>query len=162
EGAFSEDSATASLTVDPVNDAPELAVGVALHLNAIAEDVADVDNVGTLISALLASGSAEPITDVDEDALRGIALIGVDASDGRWEYSLDDGAHWTAVGAVAPESALLLAADEVTRLRFVPDLDYNGTLDEAITFRAWDRTSGDNGDAETDASVYDPEGAFSE
>ena len=39
----------------------------------------------------------------------------------------------------------LLAADANTRIYFQPNADFNGTLGSAITFRAWDRTSGTNG-----------------
>jgi hypothetical protein len=49
------------------------------------------------------------------------------------------------VGSVTEDNALLLAADGSTRLRFVPNEDYNGTVDPAITFRAWDQTTGTNG-----------------
>ena len=36
-----------------------------------------------------------------------------------------------------------LAAD--ARLYFQPSADFNGTISDAITFRAWDQTSGTNG-----------------
>ena len=36
----------------------------------------------------------------------------------------------------------LLAADANTRIYFQPNADYNGTLATAITFRAWDQSSG--------------------
>ena len=45
-------------------------------------------------------------------------------------------------GAVANNNARLLAADANTRLYFQPNANYNGTLANAITFRAWDQTSG--------------------
>ena len=45
----------------------------------------------------------------------------------------------------ANNNARLLAADANTRLYFQPNADYNGTLANAITFRAWDQTSGSNG-----------------
>ena len=57
------------------------------------------------------------------------------------------GTTWNALGAVAGNSARLLAADANTRLYFQPNANYNGTLASAITFRAWDQTSGSNGDA---------------
>jgi Bacterial cadherin-like domain len=52
------------------------------------------------------------------------------------------GGSWTAVGAVADNSALLLAADGGTRLYFQPNANFNGTVSNAITFRAWDQSSG--------------------
>ncbi|MBK9129465.1 MAG: type I secretion C-terminal target domain-containing protein [Phycisphaerales bacterium] len=42
-------------------------------------------------------------------------------------------------------SALLLAADAGTRLYFQPSANYNGTLADGITFRAWDQSSGTAG-----------------
>ena len=48
-------------------------------------------------------------------------------------------------GAVANNNARLLAADASTRLYFQPNADYYGTLASAVTFRAWDQTSGSNG-----------------
>ena len=48
-------------------------------------------------------------------------------------------------GAVATNNARLLAADGNTRLYFQPNANYHGTLATAITFRAWDQTSGSNG-----------------
>ena len=46
---------------------------------------------------------------------------------------------------MANNNARLLAADANTRLYFQPNANYNGTLASAITFRAWDQTSGSNG-----------------
>ena len=53
--------------------------------------------------------------------------------------------NWNALGAVASNNARLLAADANTRLYFQPNANYHGTLATAITFRAWDQTSGSNG-----------------
>ena len=46
---------------------------------------------------------------------------------------------------MASNNARLLAADANTRLYFQPNANYHGTLATAITFRAWDQTSGSNG-----------------
>lgn len=42
-------------------------------------------------------------------------------------------------------SALLLADNGSTRLYFAPSADYNGTVSNGITFRAWDQSSGSSG-----------------
>src|SRR6185369_10255112 len=47
-------------------------------------------------------------------------------------------------GTPSNGNARLLAADANTRVRFVPSLNYNGTV-SGITFRAWDQTSGTAG-----------------
>jgi hypothetical protein len=54
----------------------------------------------------------------------------------------------------------LLAADDSTRVRFVPDRDYSGTVERGLAFRACDQSTGSNG-AAADASVYGSETAFS-
>jgi len=46
---------------------------------------------------------------------------------------------------VSTAGALLLAADATTRLYFRPNTNFNGDIDHAITFRAWDGTSGGAG-----------------
>ncbi|NCD33990.1 MAG: hypothetical protein EOL87_11330, partial [Spartobacteria bacterium] len=75
--------------------------------------------------------------------LTGMAVIAVESDHGQWQYALD-GTNWNAIGAVSATNALLLAADDSTRLRFVPNLYYNG--EPAVTFRAWDGTWGSNGE----------------
>jgi RHS repeat-associated protein len=76
---------------------------------------------------------------------QGIAITGADLAHGKLQYSTD-GSTWTDVGAVSDSSALLLADDGVTELRFVPSDGYIGSLDDAITYRAWDVSNSlDNG-----------------
>ncbi len=82
---------------------------------------------------------------MDSGALLGIAVTAADTSNGSWYYSTNNGTNWNALGAVASNNARLLAADANTRLYFQPNANYYGTLATAITFRAWDQTSGSNG-----------------
>src|SRR5205085_11009323 len=77
-----------------------------------------------------------------------------------WFYSLDNGASWQALGAVTNTNARLLAADANTRLFFLPNANFNGTLASALMFHAWDRTSGSNGGL-ADASATGGSTAFS-
>lgn len=84
--------------------------------------------------------------DADGDALVGVLIAGdaSTASQGRWEYSANNGISWSLVGAVAPDQALALSA--ATLLRFVPASGYFGevgsltvhavdaSVDDAITF----------------------------
>jgi len=60
-------------------------------------------------------------------------------------YSLNGGTTWNAMGAVATTNARLIAADTDNRVYCQPGLNLNGTFDSALTFRAWDRTSGTDG-----------------
>lgn len=139
--AFVED--TFAVWVDDVNDAPVLDPGGSMSLADIDED--DTANNGTLISAIIASAGGDRITDVDAGALEGIAVVGASVVGGNWEFSTNNGLTWSAIGNLSVAAARLLAADSATRVRFVPGLDFNGTIDSALSFRAWDRTSGANG-----------------
>ncbi|MDB5948100.1 MAG: hypothetical protein JWQ33_3126, partial [Ramlibacter sp.] len=98
-------------------------------------------DAGTLVSSLVAGR----VTDTNSGALAGIAVTGVNAASGSWQYSLNGGASWSAISAPSPTSALLLAADAQTSIRFVPVADFTGTVTGGLTFRAWDRTSGSAG-----------------
>ncbi|MDB5749678.1 MAG: hypothetical protein JWP65_99, partial [Ramlibacter sp.] len=73
---------------------------------------------------------------------------------------VDGGTNWLAVGAVANNSALLLASDASTRLYFQPNANYNGTVAAGLTVRAWDTTTGAAG-SKVDASTHGASTAFS-
>jgi len=127
-------SGTVVLTITGLNDAPVLSGANALV--GITEDPAS--NAGTLVSALV-SGR---VSDADAGAVVGIAVTGVDATNGTWEYTTNGGGAWNAFGTPTTASARLLAADASTAVRFVPNANWHGTVASGITFRAWDRTSG--------------------
>jgi len=145
--------------IDNVN----IAYTVTPTLAAVDEDAgAPVGAVGTLVSSLVdlnppATGNNN-VSDVDAGAVTGIAVTAADAANGTWFYSLDGGANWIALGTPADGSARLLAADANTRLYFQPNADYDGSA--SITFRAWDQTSGANGDL-ADTTVNGGSTAFS-
>ena len=105
--------------------------------------------MGTLVSALVdfavPAGQVDNVTDVDAGAKLGIAVTAANTTNGSWWYSMNNGTNWYALGAVTNKSARLLAADANTRIYFKPNTNYYGTLANAITFRAWDQTSGTNG-----------------
>ncbi len=155
DGSLS-DTATVTINVTPVNDAPVLADTV-VALAAETEDAgAPSGAVGTLVNTLVAG-----VSDVDVGALQGIAVTAADTTQGTWWYSTNNGTNWNALGAVSNASARLLAADANTRIYFEPTtLNWNGTLPAAITFRAWDRTSGANGGT-VDTSTNGGTSAFS-
>ena len=106
-----------------------------------------------------ASGAGgSPITDPDSGALEGVAVTGVDDSNGTWQYDANADGTWLAFGAVSDASAVLL--ETTALIRFVPDPDYNGTAGD-LTFRAWDQTSGSNGATSVNVSVNGGTTAFS-
>ncbi|WP_349620096.1 Ig-like domain-containing protein [Azospirillum argentinense] len=140
---FSVASATAGIAVTAVNDAPVLTDTV-LTLPSVAQAAgAPSGAVGAAVSSLVALGTN--VSDVDSGAVTGIALVGVDTSEGgTWYYSTNGGATWTAVGTVNDSgNALLLRTTD--RLYYQPTGANAGILNAAITFRAWDQTSGTAG-----------------
>jgi trimeric autotransporter adhesin len=148
--AFSTTTETANITVSDVNAAPALDSSKSPVLNAQNEDAgAPVGAVGTLVSALVdfasPAGQVDNVTDADAGASLGIAVTGVNTGNGNWWYSIDNGTNWSALGAVSDANALLLAADANTRLYFQANANYFGSASSAITFRAWDQTTGANG-----------------
>ncbi len=121
---------SATITVAEVNDAP-VASGT-VNLPGITEDA--TSNSGALVSSFLSS------TDADNGAVSGIAINGLVSSRGSWQFSLDNGATWTAVGSVSDAGALLLRSSD--RVRYLPDALNADTA--SITYRAWDRTDQNN------------------
>src|SRR6185503_1665399 len=134
-----------TITVNGQNDAPVLDNTGNMSLAAINEDVPAAANPGTLVADIIASAGGDRITDLDAGAVEGIAVIAVDNTNGTWQFSIDNGTNWTAFGSPNATTARLLAADALTRVRFLPNLNFNGTIDPGITFRDWDQTSGANG-----------------
>ena len=147
--AFSSAGDTASIAVSAANDAPVL-TPAAPALTGINED--QTDNAGQTVASIVGVS----IADVDSGAVQGIAVNAVTNSNGGWEYTTDGGTTWTAMGAVAADSALLLRSTD--KVRFVPD---GSNSDSAgFSYYAWDRTSGVQGTYE-DASSRGGTSAFS-
>jgi hypothetical protein len=135
--AFSSAVEQAFIAVTPVNDAPVLTTGPNVQLDPIAENT--FDSAGTLVSSLLGG-----MSDIDAGALRGIAVSGVSNSGGRWQYTLDGGATWRDFGGPTRSAARLLAAEDLTRVRFKPNAGFTGG--SHFWFLAWDQTQGAAGE----------------
>lgn len=119
--AFSTAYEGASITVNPVNDtAPSFGAGTPT-LTTINED--ELLNKGTSVANLIKG----LITDTDKDP-QGIAVTGVDNSNGTWQYTLDGGANWTNLGALSDSSATLLSAGVVL---------YDGSLSSLPSQQGW-------------------------
>ncbi|MDB5905880.1 MAG: repeat-containing protein, partial [Betaproteobacteria bacterium] len=152
--AFSIATDTAAVTI-AMNAAPTLP-GTPNDLAPINEDASS--NAGTRVSALL-SGL---VADTNSQAVSGIAVTGVDNTNGTWQYTRNGGGTWNAFGAVSAGSARLLAADALTSVRFVPNANWNGAVPGGITFRAWDQTSGTaGGTADTTSASFTVRDNFS-
>ncbi|MFO1022820.1 MAG: Ig-like domain-containing protein [Planctomycetales bacterium] len=137
---LTSEPATAGLSVQNVNDAPVLDNTGVMSLLAIDEDA--LTNAGTTITGLIASAGGNRITDVDGDP-RGIAISFAPASGGTWQYTLDGGTSWLPIGTVSINAALLLPDTPLSRIRFVPQANFNGS--RSIQFYAWDQTAGTAG-----------------
>src|SRR5262249_7847728 len=118
-------------------------------LTAINEDAAAPSGtVGTLVTSLIdfsGGGGNDNVSDPDGTTSTGIAITAVNSANGTWFYSTNGGTTWTAVGTVSDSQSLLLAANSSTRLYFQPSANFNGSITDAITFRAWDQSSGSAG-----------------
>ncbi|MEG4521144.1 DUF4347 domain-containing protein, partial [Microcoleus sp. AT9_A5] len=125
-----------------INAAPVLADTTVTLTNILEDSSAPTGAVGNLISSIAAIGTN--ITDPDIGAVAGIAITAADTN-GSWFYTIDGGTTWNALGSVSNTNARLLTANANTRIYFQPNANYNGTLTNGITFRAWDTLSGTNG-----------------
>ncbi|MBW4512020.1 MAG: DUF4347 domain-containing protein [Scytonematopsis contorta HA4267-MV1] len=129
-GSISE---TATVTINPVNDAPSFTNNTTLV--AINEDI--TNPIGDVISNIFTG------LFIDKDAggiLNGVAVVGNTANsttEGTWQYSTD-GNNWFNIGAV-DDAANALALSENTNIRFVPVANYNG-VPPILTVRALDNT----------------------
>ncbi|MEC4883377.1 MAG: DUF4347 domain-containing protein [Scytonema sp. PMC 1070.18] len=158
ETAFSSITDTAVITVNAVNTAPVLN-DTDVILTAVNQDAGTPSGaVGTLMSNLVALG--DNVIDTDKDALTGVAITNADTANGNWYYSTNDGMSWASLGLISNENARLLAADDKTRVYFQPQSNFIGTVNNALTFRAWDTTSGSNGGV-SDTTINGGETAFS-
>lgn len=118
------------LDVTPVNDAPVLDVSLNPTLNTIHED--DRYPVVTRVEKLIRGA----ISDADENALRGIAVIGASSYNGSWEYFSPQFGHWISLGGAHVSQATMLTPQ--TDIRFVPKRDFHGEV--KLYYRAWDQT----------------------
>ncbi|WP_313025717.1 DUF4347 domain-containing protein [Pseudomonas lopnurensis] len=151
--AFSSGTASASLVVAAVNDAPVL-TPVAPAPILIGLNDSDIDNPGQTVASIVGTS----ISDVDMGAIEGIAITGLDSGNGTWQYSLD-GSDWSDIGSVSSGGALLLRATD--HVRFVPD-GVNATT-ASFTYRAWDQSGASAGQqgSKVDATVSGGSSAFS-
>ena len=143
-------SGSKAMTGVATNSAPVLDATESPALPMVNEDPgAPSGAVGSLVSSLVdfttPAGGLDNVTDSDNSPSLGIAVTAIDTSDLTCYYSLDNGTGWSLIGPVSSSSAFLLAADSNHRIYCQPGVNLNGTFSSAITFRAWDQTSGTDG-----------------
>ncbi|MBF0340560.1 MAG: DUF4347 domain-containing protein, partial [Magnetococcales bacterium] len=153
---FSVNVETASITVTDLNDAPVL-TPFSPTLPAIMHT--ETTNTGVTVASMV-GGSISDV-DVVTAPLQGIAIhtVANGTSGGFWEYSTDNGASWSATGAVSSLQALLLRPQD--KIRYQPGA-LNTTDAASIGYFAWDQTQnlGQQG-TKTDVSTRGGTTAFS-
>lgn len=156
-----------TVTIATENDAPVLVDG-SFQIPTISEDAGDDDNSGDDGDDDATNNDNNPgatiadivgenvISDPDGNPAKAIAITNVSNENGAWQYSLDAGTTWQAVGEVTDTSSLLL--DSANMLRFVPNTNYQGF--ENFHVRAWDKSTGNAGE-KVDTTVRGGNSAFS-
>ncbi len=157
DGAAVSELVTTTITMQAFNNAPVLNPDANLHLTPIPED--STNPPGDTLAAIIANAAEPPIQDADENPQLGFAVIAASSENGSWQYNLNGGEEWIDFGQVSDTAAVLLI--DSARLRFLPLADFDG-VDESLTIRAWDRTTGANGSSGVDVSTNGGNSAFSE
>ena len=132
---------TTTVNITATNDRPVLNAAAIPTMPSLLEDA--TNPAGITVASLVVDGS---ITDPDGSPVEAIAITAVDASLGTWQYSTDGGKNWTNINTFLlnlGREALLLGP--TASIRMLPSGDLNGTLSTAITFCAWDMSSGTQG-----------------
>ncbi len=130
---------TVNITSVFSNEPPVLNASETPSLGSVLEGA--TNPAGITVAALVVDGS---ITDID-GAIEAIAIEAVNTSLGTWQYSLDGGSSWLTMQADLLNSStntLGLLLGPANLIRLLPYGDLNGTPASAITFRAWDTSSG--------------------
>ena len=145
-----DNSLASQATLSPLlsNSAPTLDPDASMAFSSILED--DTVQIGDAIYDLLATAKTYPIHDSDPDPRRGFAVVGAENQGGVWQFSVDNGTSWFAIGQVSDGAARLL--DQQARIRFLPDADFGGET-RTITVRAWDQSEGYDGASAVDTTA---------
>ncbi|BAQ64025.1 cadherin-like domain-containing protein [Geminocystis sp. NIES-3709] len=137
DDGFTNANQGVDLTINPVNDAPVLTPHGTFNLT-VDEDTLPVGVVGSLVSNFTTN-----ISDVDAGALQGIAITAVSPNVTLY-YSLNNGTTWLSATGISESNALLL--DENDRVYLLNNtINFNGSINNGLTFRGWDQTIGTNG-----------------
>jgi T1SS-143 domain-containing protein len=133
------------VTVHGVNDAPVLA-DTALVMSVAEDSGLPTGAVGVAVSSVAdpVGGSLGNVADPDASANYppGIVITGFNAAAGTLYWSNDGGNFWQAVTSLGSNALYLSPTD---RIYFKPAANFSGTIDDAITFHASDRSAGFQG-----------------
>ena len=142
--------------VEYLNFAPVLNTDFEFSLDPIDED--NQDNPGIAITEIFNSNGGL-ISDDNFNDRDGAAISAVDNTNGVWQYSVDGGASWMDV-VIGENEALPLLNEATSKVRFIPSTDFNGSVVNGITLRAWDQFIG-TPEQPMDASAPGGNGTFS-
>ncbi len=113
-------------------------MGVHNRLGIVVENSgAPVGQVGTPVSAIIGTTYPNNFSDFNSDR-PGIAITDTNLLGGTLWVSYDNGETWSDVGLVDESNPLLATADSNTRLYFQPANEFHGTIEDVMTFKAWD------------------------
>lgn len=119
-------SSKAQMTPPPVQPA-------VIDSSDASDDLVPVGVVGSPVSSLVGWGDAH--------GGKGIAITGVDTSQGTLYYSTNGGTDWTAVTSPLSDSnALFMRSDGDNRVYFKPATGLVLSSGDALTIRAWDQS----------------------
>lgn len=128
------------------NAAPALVSTAAASLPSVAGGT--TSGLGATVAALLATSAGSRVSDRDPGALRGIAVVSADSTNGAWQFSRDGGRTWVDFGTPTATAARLLADAPGNRVRFLPKTGFKGVVPNGLTIRVWDQTVGLDGGTE--------------
>ncbi|WP_394063525.1 Ig-like domain-containing protein [Alcaligenes sp. WGS1538] len=142
--SWSDEKQTIGVTVTGANDSPVIDDNGILPAGT--EDVTNSN--GSLVSDLIQgyddsrdNQSGIPGGADNAGVLGGVAIVGLegyDAAQGTWEYSVDDGTTWNAIGG-STSAASAIVLDTAARVRFVPSANFNGDVSGKLVLRASDK-----------------------
>ena len=141
-----------------VNDAPIASGGTTL--TSVLEDT--LSPSGAKVSSLFASNFTDPADNSNpgQNQFVGVGVRGqfVNALNGRWQFSIDNGVNWSNFGGLSDTNAVGLQLSD--SLRFLPAADYNGSPN-SLTARLIDNSITITSGVTVDMSPFGGSTAFS-
>ena len=123
---------TATITISGINDTPTISSNIPVKFTNIA-----LSPEGESVADLIARSD---ISDVDANALKGVAITGLTYDDkGGWEYSIDNGRNFLRIDSLSDNKAILLENSASHKLRYISEMGHTGG-DHILKIRAWDQS----------------------
>ena len=145
-------SASKTLSITQANNAPELSASSVTA--SFVEDAVPTAATGKSVSAIFGPAYADPDNVIGSpDPLSGIVVVGntSDAS-GTWQYSLDNGATWQAVGTVSDAAGLWLPSTAL--LILTGPENWRGNATPELTVHLVDSSTGAPTASPVDVTSY--------